>query len=93
MSHLTAGKHSKSTIFITISLSFLQNILAMMDPKTGKPVPPGSRPPKFVKQNQTCLMRLECPEVFCMERYKDFSHMGRFTLRDEGLFGIMCSTV
>ena len=31
-------------------------------------------------------MRLECAGVICLEPFKDFPQMGRFTLRDEGLF-------
>ena len=27
---------------------------------------------------------MECAEPFCMEAFKDFPVMGRFTLRDEG---------
>jgi peptide chain release factor subunit 3 len=29
-------------------------------------------------------MRLESAEPFCLEAFKDFAQMGRFTLRDEG---------
>ncbi|KAI6186541.1 Tr-type G domain-containing protein [Aphelenchoides besseyi] len=39
----------------------------------------------FVKQDDNCILRLESPESFCLELYKDFPQMGRFTLRDEGL--------
>ncbi|KAI6213499.1 Tr-type G domain-containing protein [Aphelenchoides besseyi] len=38
----------------------------------------------FVKQEDKCILRLESPEPFCLEVYKDFPQMGRFTLRDEG---------
>lgn len=41
--------------------------------------------PKFVKQDQVALMRLECiGGMVCMEPFKKFPQMGRFTLRDEG---------
>lgn len=30
-------------------------------------------------------MRLEAAGVICMEPFKDFPQMGRFTLRDEGI--------
>jgi peptide chain release factor subunit 3 len=29
-------------------------------------------------------MRLESQEPFCLELFKEFAQMGRFTLRDEG---------
>jgi len=40
--------------------------------------------PRFVKQDQIAIMRLEAAGVICMEPFKDFPQMGRFTLRDEG---------
>lgn len=40
--------------------------------------------PRFVKQDQVVIMRLECSGVVCLEEFKLFPQMGRFTLRDEG---------
>lgn len=41
--------------------------------------------PRFVKQDQVALMRLEClGGSICMEPFSKFAQMGRFTLRDEG---------
>ena len=40
--------------------------------------------PRFVKQDQIAIMRLEAAGVICMEPFKTFPQMGRFTLRDEG---------
>lgn len=41
--------------------------------------------PRFVKQDQIAIMRLECTGgMICMEPFIQFQHMGRFTLRDEG---------
>lgn len=40
--------------------------------------------PRFVKQDQVVIMRLECAGVVCLEEFKLFPQMGRFTLRDEG---------
>ena len=39
---------------------------------------------KYVKQDAQCVMRLESPQPFCVEVFKEFPQMGRFTLRDEG---------
>lgn len=44
--------------------------------------------PRFVKQDQIAIMRLEAAGVICMEPFKDFPQMGRFTLRDEGMHAI-----
>lgn len=41
--------------------------------------------PRFVKQDQVVIMRLECAGVVCLEEFKLFPQMGRFTLRDEGI--------
>ena len=38
-----------------------------------------------MKQDQQAIMRLECTGgLICMEPFKVFPQMGRFTLRDEG---------
>lgn len=42
--------------------------------------------PRFVKQDQVVIMRLECSGVVCLEEFKLFPQMGRFTLRDEGKY-------
>lgn len=39
---------------------------------------------KYVKQDDKCILRLECYEQFCMDLFKTFPQMGRFMLRDEG---------
>lgn len=39
--------------------------------------------PRFVKQDQLVIMRLETSEPICMEAFKDYPQLGRFTLRDE----------
>lgn len=39
--------------------------------------------PRFVKQDQVVIMRLETSEPICMEAFKDHPQLGRFTLRDE----------
>lgn len=45
----------------------------------------GQVKPRFVKQDQLALMRLECTGgMVCMEPFSKFQQMGRFTLRDEG---------
>ncbi|XP_020774076.1 G1 to S phase transition 1, like [Boleophthalmus pectinirostris] len=53
----------------------------LVDKKTGE----RSRTrPRFVKQDQVCIARLRAAGTICLETFKDFPQMGRFTLRDEG---------
>uniref|UniRef100_A0A915Q305 Tr-type G domain-containing protein n=1 Tax=Setaria digitata TaxID=48799 RepID=A0A915Q305_9BILA len=54
-------------------------VICTIDKKTGNKVRA-----RFVKQDEKCIMRLESSESFCLEAFKDFPQMGRFTLRDEG---------
>ncbi|CAG2172911.1 unnamed protein product, partial [Oppiella nova] len=57
-------------------------IIDLIDKKTGKRA---KAHPRFVKQDQVALMRLECSGgLICMEPFSQFQQMGRFTLRDEG---------
>ncbi|GIY64736.1 eukaryotic peptide chain release factor GTP-binding subunit ERF3A [Caerostris darwini] len=56
-------------------------LICLIDKKTGEK---GKTRPRFVKQDQIAIMRLECAGVICLESFKDFPQMGRFTLRDEG---------
>jgi len=60
----------------------IKTIIALVDRKTGLPDPKSH--PRFVKQDQSAIMRLESSEMFCLEPFKAFPQMGRFTLRDEG---------
>lgn len=55
-----------------------------MDKKTGEK---SKIRPRFVKQEQVCIARLRAAGVICLETFKDFPQMGRFTLRDEGKEG------
>lgn len=56
-------------------------LICLIDKKSGEK---GKTRPRFVKQDQIAIMRLECAGVICLESFKDFPQMGRFTLRDEG---------
>ncbi|PVU92570.1 hypothetical protein BB559_003690 [Furculomyces boomerangus] len=58
----------------------LSELLHAMDKKGRK-----SRvPPKFVKKGMSCIARFTTLQPICVERFKDFPQLGRFTLRDEG---------
>jgi len=40
--------------------------------------------PKFCKQGDSVVVRMKMHRPVCVEKYKDFSQMGRFMLRDQG---------
>ncbi|TWW81542.1 Eukaryotic peptide chain release factor GTP-binding subunit ERF3A [Takifugu flavidus] len=56
-------------------------LICLVDKKTGEK---SKLRPRFVKQEQVCIARLRAAGVICLETFKDFPQMGRFTLRDEG---------
>lgn len=57
----------------------------MVDKKTGEK---SKTRPRFVKQDQVAIMRIECYGMICLEQFKLFPQMGRFTLRDESEFAL-----
>lgn len=65
----------------TFCKSHLQALICLVDKKTGEK---SKTRPRFVKQDQVCIARLRAAGVICLETFKDFPQMGRFTLRDEG---------
>ncbi|XP_029934122.1 eukaryotic peptide chain release factor GTP-binding subunit ERF3A [Myripristis murdjan] len=56
-------------------------LICLVDKKTGEK---SKTRPRFVKQDQVCIARLRAAGTICLETFKDFPQMGRFTLRDEG---------
>lgn len=62
------------------SVSVFQALICLVDKKTGEK---SKTRPRFVKQEQVAIMRIECAGVICLEQFKLFPQMGRFTLRDE----------
>nr|XP_044995765.1 eukaryotic peptide chain release factor GTP-binding subunit ERF3B [Jaculus jaculus] len=56
-------------------------LISLIDKKSGEK---SKTRPRFVKQDQVCIARLRTAGTICMETFKDFPQMGRFTLRDEG---------
>lgn len=65
----------------SINHACFQALICLMDKKTGEK---SKTRPRFVKQDQVAIMRIECAGVICLEQFKLFPQMGRFTLRDEG---------
>jgi peptide chain release factor subunit 3 len=56
-------------------------LLSENDRKTGAVI---KKKPTFVKKNAMVSCRIEVLQPVCIETFKDFPQLGRFTLRDEG---------
>lgn len=65
----------------------LQALICLVDKKTGEK---SKTRPRFVKQDQVAIMRIECSGLICLEQFKLFPQMGRFTLRDESEYASNC---
>lgn len=52
-----------------------------IDPKTKQPI---KKKCLFLKSGSIALVRIQMANTVCIERFKDFPQLGRFTLRDEG---------
>lgn len=61
----------------------MQALICLVDKKTGDK---SKTRPRFVKQDQVAIMRIECSGMICLEQFKLFAQMGRFTLRDESKY-------
>ena len=60
----------------------IKNLICLIDKKTGK-----KTPTRFIMQDQIGIARFQVNAgMICMETFSDFPQMGRFNLRDEGLF-------
>ncbi|CAI9722714.1 eukaryotic peptide chain release factor GTP-binding subunit ERF3A-like [Octopus vulgaris] len=60
----------------------IKHLLCLVDKKTGEKT---QLKPRFIKQDQVGLARIQVNGgMICLESFKDFPQMGRFTLRDEG---------
>lgn len=70
------------TLTLVCGWFFSQALLCTLDKKTGEK---SQQRPRFIKQDQIAIVRLEVTGgMICLETFKDFPQMGRFTLRDEG---------
>jgi len=59
----------------------LVELLHYYDKKTGKK---SRRGPQFAKKGMKIIALIETTAPVCLERFKDYQQLGRFTLRDEG---------
>jgi len=63
----------------------IKALVSTIDPKTGEKMEKGKVRPRFIKQGMIANVQFEVSAgVICIEAFKDFPQMGRFTLRDEG---------
>ena len=66
---------------------FTQALIATLD-KKGKI---DKKKPKFVRQDDAVIVRLEVASgAVCLELFKDYAQLGRFTLRDKGVCVYAC---
>ncbi|CAK5275658.1 unnamed protein product [Mycena citricolor] len=59
----------------------LTALLHYFDKATGRK---SRKPPQFAKKGQKIVALIESALPVCVERFKDYPQLGRFTLRDEG---------
>ena len=69
----------------------LKALICLIDRKTSEK---SKTRPRFIKQDQVAIVRFVAEDVICMETFKDYPQLGRFTLRDEGerrneIFGVL----
>ncbi|XP_067672092.1 eukaryotic peptide chain release factor GTP-binding subunit ERF3A-like isoform X1 [Haliotis asinina] len=60
----------------------IKSLICLLDKKSGEKT---QVKPRYIKQDQVGIARFEVNGgMICLESFKDFPQMGRFTLRDEG---------
>ncbi|KAJ2078661.1 translation termination factor GTPase eRF3 [Coemansia sp. RSA 988] len=77
---MTAGHRSVLHVHTAIEEVGITKLLHKLNAKGQK----SRAPPPFVKKGDACIVRVETAKPLCVERFKDFPQLGRFTLRDEG---------
>ncbi|EAW11293.1 translation termination factor GTPase eRF3 [Aspergillus clavatus NRRL 1] len=81
---LTAGYNCVMHVHSAVEEVTFAALLHKCEPGTGRK---SKRPPPFASKGQTIIARLEVTSssgAVCVERFEDYSQMGRFTLRDQG---------
>jgi elongation factor 1-alpha len=56
-------------------------LIKKLDQKTGAVIEDS---PKFIKRNESAIVKLQPIKKLCIEKYEDFPEMGRFAVRDMG---------
>ncbi|GBG87455.1 hypothetical protein CBR_g45513 [Chara braunii] len=77
----TAGYKAVLHIHAIVEECEILKLIAQIDPKTKKKM---KKPVLFVKTGAVVDCRIQVAQVVCVELFKEFPQLGRFTLRDEG---------
>ncbi|KAL4869070.1 P-loop containing nucleoside triphosphate hydrolase protein [Aspergillus spectabilis] len=81
---LTAGYNCVMHVHSAVEEVTVAALLHKLEPGTGRR---SKRPPPFASKGQMIIARIEVTSTagaVCVERFEDYSQMGRFTLRDSG---------
>ena len=78
---ISAGYNAVMHVHTCVEEVQVMELFAMVDKKTGDR---SKRKPRFVRTDDVVICRLQSSGPICIENFKDFPQMGRFTLRDEG---------
>ncbi|XP_076817282.1 eukaryotic peptide chain release factor GTP-binding subunit ERF3A-like [Clavelina lepadiformis] len=76
---ICAGYSAILHIHTCVEEVVIKQLICLIDRKTGE-----KKKTRFVKQDQTVIARMQTQGSICIESFKKFPQMGRFTLRDEG---------
>ncbi|KAJ2712980.1 translation termination factor GTPase eRF3 [Coemansia spiralis] len=77
---LTSGYRSVLHVHTVIEECKMTKLLHRLNERGQK----SRLPPPFVKQGDSCIVRIETAKSLCIETFRNFPQLGRFTLRDEG---------
>lgn len=77
----TAGYKAVLHIHAATEECEITSLVAEVDPKTKKPKKGKCL---FLKSNSLGRVRIRTDQAVCLERFKDYPQLGRFTLRDQG---------
>ncbi|KAF9817145.1 hypothetical protein SFRURICE_013933 [Spodoptera frugiperda] len=77
---LCAGYSAVMHIHCAVEEVSIKALLCLIDKKTGEK---SKTRPRYLKEGQTAIVRIACSGIICMEPFKIFNQLGRFTLRDE----------
>lgn len=78
---ICAGKTFVLHLQAIIEEVTLKALICIVDKKTGEK---SKTRPRFIKQDQIAICRFVSEDWICMETFKNYPQLGRFTLRDEG---------
>ncbi|KAK9748947.1 hypothetical protein RND81_02G092300 [Saponaria officinalis] len=77
----TAGYKAILHIHSIVEECEIVDLLQQIDLKTKKPM---KKKPLFVKSGAVVICRIQVNNLICVEKFSDFTQLGRFTLRTEG---------